>query len=198
MAWWVPQLCQPSWSAPMVFTLGDQNQGAGGAPFGSPCNGHHACHALGLSFILFSSQPGIFRGKGRLFGKSAPGRRTLPVLWHQQQQCSPGHPHPSWPWMRSLGREGASYTAATRLLLRRRRSGQRGRQSGMGRPCVPRGPGSFPLISSVTRHPAAGLLADNYLAPCEEGKRETGCPQGLESPPHPSTHLGKATKKKNI
>lgn len=58
------------------------------------------------------------------------------------------------------------------------------------------GPGSFPLISSVTRHPAAGLLADNYLAPCEEGKRETVCPQGLESPPHPSTHLGKATKKK--
>lgn len=53
--------------------LGDQNQGAGGAPLGSPCNGLHACHALGLSFILFSSQPGIFRGKGRLLGKSAPG-----------------------------------------------------------------------------------------------------------------------------
>lgn len=152
-------------------------------PWGSPLS----CSAVSL---VFSGGKGDCLGSlpqgeelCRSFGTSSSSalQDTLILLGHG---CVPwgGKGHPTLPLPACCSGGGGV--------------GSEEGRAGWGGPACPRGPGSFPLISSVTRHPAAGLLADNYLAPCEEGKRETVCPQGLESPPHPSTHLGKATKKK--
>lgn len=66
-------------------------------------------------------------------------------------------------------------SSAVRRRVRRRRRAER---DGDG-PRVPWGTGSFLLISGVTSHHAALLLADNYLAGCREGSRKTPCPRGL-------------------
>lgn len=69
-------------------------------------------------------------------------------------------------------------SSAVRPRVRRRRRWRKAERDGDG-PRVPWGTGSFLIISGVTSHLTARLLADNYLAGCREGSRKTRCPQGL-------------------